>query len=69
MARDSDSLVATKVAAGAPEAEIEITPEMMEAGLIWLHSYNREADIPEEIVTSIFREMSSLALKKGRHSL
>jgi hypothetical protein len=69
MGHDTELAVATKVAAGAPEAEIEITPEMMEAGLIWLHSYNREADIPEEIVTSIFREMSSLALKKGRHSL
>jgi hypothetical protein len=65
MARGSDSAVATKVSAGAPEAKIEITPEMIEAGLIWLHSYNREADIPEEIVKNIFMEMSYLELKKG----
>jgi hypothetical protein len=68
-AREAWDFFSDKIAAGAPEAEIEITPEMMETGLIWLHSYNREADIPEKIITSIFREMSSLALKKGRRSL
>jgi hypothetical protein len=31
---DSELAVATKVAAGAPEAEIEITPEMIEAGAL-----------------------------------
>jgi hypothetical protein len=29
----SDSAVATKVAAGAPDAEIVVTPEMIEAGV------------------------------------
>jgi hypothetical protein len=29
---DSDFPVATKVAAGVPEAEIEVTPEMVRAG-------------------------------------
>jgi hypothetical protein len=33
MARDSELAVATKVAAGAPESEIEITPEMIHAGV------------------------------------
>jgi hypothetical protein len=36
MHRDTDSAVVSKEAAGAPETEIEITPEMIEAGVMAL---------------------------------
>lgn len=46
---------------GAPEDEIEITAEMIEAGLIELFRFNAEADIPEERVSSLYRAMRRAA--------
>lgn len=47
---------------GAPEPEIEVTPEMIEAGLAELFSFDREADIPEEKVREIYLAMRRISL-------
>jgi hypothetical protein len=44
-------------AAGAPEAEIEITPEMIEAGCRELSRYRYDKSNDEEIVRAIFVAM------------
>jgi hypothetical protein len=43
------------VATGAPETKIEITPEMIERGLIEFFDYDPEGNEAEEIVEKIFR--------------
>jgi hypothetical protein len=43
--------------AGAPEAEIEITPEMMEAGVAAFFGYDSRFDPPEVAVEEIHRAM------------
>jgi hypothetical protein len=63
MAHDNDSPVATKVAAGAPETEIKITPEMTEAGVMELCSYDSAFESREEAVAKIFKAMSLMSLK------
>jgi len=39
------------------DAEIEVTPEMIEAGLDAYWNLDREADLDERIVSEIFRTM------------
>jgi hypothetical protein len=46
-----------KPKAGAPEDGIEITPEMIEAGVEELSSYNLDFESMEDAVTRIYREM------------
>jgi hypothetical protein len=41
--------------AGAPEQEIEITPEMIEAGLEWLYAYNPDTTDGKDTVRQIIR--------------
>ena len=43
--------------AGAPEREVEITPEMIEAGLDALAGFNRELESGNERVAEIFEAM------------
>jgi hypothetical protein len=52
---DSELAVATKVAAGAPEAEIEITPEMITAGADVL----RDNSMIFEVLSPSFAELLS----------
>jgi len=47
---------------GAPANEIEITPEMIEAGLSELFSFDPDKDIPEEKCAAIYRAMARLAV-------
>ena len=41
--------------AGAPEQEIEITSEMVEAGLVWLYSYIPDHSDSQEFVKNIIK--------------
>lgn len=45
------------IGAGAPGNEIEITPEMIEAGVVELVAYAPQADRPEGAVVDIFLAM------------
>lgn len=58
-----DSAVASFEAAGVPEIEIEITPEMIEAGVSALASSNEDFESKEEIITNIYLSMAC-----SRHS-
>jgi hypothetical protein len=69
MTRDSDSPVATKVAAGAPEADIEITPEMIEAGVVELALFSCESSSHIDTVVDIFVAMESAKLKNKDHQI
>jgi len=67
-----DSLVSTKDRsdeAGAPANEIEITPEMIERGLIEFFEYDPEGNEAEEGVEKIFLSMLRASKEKSRHSL
>jgi hypothetical protein len=55
MTHDSDMAVAMRVAAGAPEAEIEITPEMITAGADVL----RDNSMIFEVLSPSFAELLS----------
>ena len=44
-------------AAPEPESEIEVTPEMIEAGLGELMQFSRNADVYEDRVRSIYEAM------------
>ena len=46
------------------EAEIEVTPEMIEAGIAELARYNPEYESDEKAVTRIYEAMLSLSPKK-----
>ena len=59
MPRDNNSLVATKVAAGAPEEEIEITPEMIEAGMEVAYLLNEDLYDRRDSLANIFKVMFS----------
>jgi hypothetical protein len=50
-----DPAVARDRAAGAPEQEIEITPEMIEAGLEYLWLYDYLVDDPKKTLESIIK--------------
>jgi hypothetical protein len=53
------------VAAGAPEEnEIEITPEMIEAGLLWLYAYSPSYEDGRATVIQIIK--SALAIRFRR---
>jgi hypothetical protein len=54
-----DSAVAHDRAAGAPDDEIEITPEMIEAGRSALSRYRYEESNEEKTLAAIFRAMMS----------
>lgn len=64
--------VTTKVVAGAPEAEIEIPPEIIEAGIKALREYSVDGDIGNsaavrrDLVVSVFCEMIG-ALRERRY--
>ena len=47
------------------EDEIEITPAMIEAGVSGLYRFNRERDIAEDAVASIFLEMWRARVNPG----
>ncbi len=51
--------------AGAPE--IEITPEMIEAGAPYLFAFHREGRSEDEVLADIFRAMT-FAAKKSRET-
>jgi hypothetical protein len=53
----------TRQGAKPPKAELEITPEMIEAGLGPLLRFNRERDLCEETVREIYCAMENLRLK------
>ena len=52
------------ISAGAPADEIEITPEMIAAGVSALCAYEPEFDFKEEGVDRIFRAMLAASIKK-----
>jgi hypothetical protein len=63
MAHVPDSAVAPKGGAGAPESEfstIEITPEMIEAGVEIFTDYDPPVERPADVVSEIFRTMARL---------
>jgi|GEM_PF-3414277 len=51
--------------AGAPEAEIEVTPEMIEAGSCELAHYSPREDDPHTAVVMIYRAMERARLGLG----
>jgi hypothetical protein len=53
----TDALRPDVIGAGAPEVEIEITPAMLEAGVLAWSQGDEEFYSPDEIVSRIFREM------------
>ncbi len=53
-----ESRVAPKEAAGAPEMEIEVTPEMIKAGISHLFDYDPSFSNERDIVREIFLSMS-----------
>ena len=55
----------SKSNAGAPEDEIEITPEMIEAGTLELASYDPEFESIEEAAKRVYRAM----VLRQRHPL
>jgi hypothetical protein len=61
MVYDNDSAVASKEAAGAPEREIEVTPEMIAAGSETLALFRQSEDSSEVIVEEVFRSMASVS--------
>lgn len=68
----SDSLVLPKDdlgEAGAPAREIEITSEMIEAGLSALSHYRYDNSNEEEIVATIFSAMIEARYRKSGHSV
>jgi hypothetical protein len=50
-------LAASADEAGAPSNEIDVTPEMIEAGLIPLFRFHREASHSESVVAEIYRAL------------
>lgn len=59
---DVPSPCADSTGTGAPETEIEITPEMIEAGLHHLLSFNQyRGSDDEQTVSEIFRAMTRAA--------
>ena len=54
-------------ATGAPANEIEITPEMIEAGCLALSHYRYEKSNEDEIVTTIFAAMMGARCRQSGH--
>jgi hypothetical protein len=56
--------------AGAPETEIKITLEMIEAGALELSRFNPDFEAPEDAVIRIYREMAMAGalIRKYGHS-
>ena len=52
-------------AAGAPENEIEITPEMVEAGVSEFVKFDRRFDDEEDAVGNIYIAMEKVRIKAG----
>jgi hypothetical protein len=55
------------VEAGAPEHEIEITPEMIEAGALALSEYTHVLDTREEGAEKIYRRMEDVRLGRAKN--
>ena len=55
--------------AGAPEQDVEITPEMIEAGLEKLFDYDPSFSNEKDIVAEIFRAMLSASVSRRRERL
>jgi hypothetical protein len=55
----TDSAVASKDAAGAPEAEIEVTPLMVEAGVFALLRFTDSMLTSDVVVREVFLAMQS----------
>ena len=53
--------------AGAPANEIEITPEMIEAGVMAFCSFKSGMETSEEVVEEIFKKM--ISAKKCNHAV
>ena len=49
------AVVDESAGAGAPANEIEITPDMVEAGLVWLYSYIPDHSDSREFVKNIIK--------------
>jgi hypothetical protein len=47
-----------------PESEIEITPEMIDAGVAALYASDRRFDADDEIVARIYRAMQSHVIRR-----
>ena len=47
--------------AGAPEAEIEVTPEMIEVGLYALSERDSRLELEEKMIERVFRAMLAKA--------
>jgi len=56
-------------AAGAPANEVEITPEMIEAGLKPLFNYDPDFSNEKDIVVEVFRAMLSVSTSHCRERL
>ena len=52
------------VDAGAPEDEIEVTPEMIEAGVNEFCAYDARFESAEDVVALIFRRMTAVAARQ-----
>jgi len=55
------------MSAGAPANEIEITPEMIEAGVMAFCSFKSGMETSEEVVEEIFKKM--ILAKKCNHAV
>jgi hypothetical protein len=60
-----DSAFAHDRAAGAPEAEIEITPEMIEAGRHIFLNFDRRFDDEDECVANVYKSMELVRQSSG----
>ena len=54
--------------AGAPETEIEITPEMIEAGAMILCRFHPGEDLEDEVACEIWRAMGAARRNPGSQS-
>jgi hypothetical protein len=59
---------ATAGNAGAPVDEIEVTPEMIEAGLPLLYGFTHESSLGEETIKEIFEAMMRVRRGQSRRS-
>jgi hypothetical protein len=57
--------ISDHIKAGAPADEIEITPEMIEAGTLALSKHDEEFESSDEAVVRIFRAMLEALLNDG----
>lgn len=68
MPSGTDTPVATKVAAGGPKADVEITPEMERAGIDALQTFNLSEDRLDWIVCEIYLAVSMASRSEAPHA-